>query len=262
MDATPEIVKPFWITAIVVLLLVIGIAAFILLYQRKLMLQRMEMNQRTKDYEQRLLQSVIEVQEKERARIASDLHDGAGASLSGAIMGLKQFVRKATLSEAQEQHMGMLQEMLTEGIETIRTASHDLALPGLFDKGFYAAIHEMTERLNVHFSGEITFQGLTHESYTTIEERHLYRIVQELLQNGLKHARASQISILMYREHDHLYLVYEDNGLGLQKSSSKGLGTESINSRVKLLKGSWTLDTSLSKGLRIVIDLNHIKSIK
>lgn len=260
MDTSAEIVKPFWITAIVVLLLVIGIASFILLYQRKLMLQRMEMSQKTKLYEQRLLESVIEVQEKERIRIARDLHDGAGAALSGAIMGLKQFIRKATLSEAQQDHMEILQQMLVEGIETIRTASHDLALPALLDKGLFVAIREMTDRMNTHFSGEIFFEGLEGESYSALEEKHLYRIVQELYQNGLKHAQATKISLRIYREEAVLCLLYEDNGIGISASSEKGLGTESIDSRVKLLKGTWEVDYSIKKGCRILMKLNEIKN--
>src|SRR5690606_13183386 len=82
----------------------------------------------------------------------------------------------------------------------------------------------------------------------------IYRICQELINNSVKHSQASQIGLLIQRKSDHLQIIYEDNGVGFDvASTTKGIGLNSLDSRIELIKGSFTIDSEISKGITAYI---------
>jgi len=235
----------------------LGSTLIFILYQRRLIDQ--DINRQTMQirYQQELLRATIESQEKERTRIANDLHDDVGMLLTTSRMYLNHLSpghAEARLAQVSDKVNLLFDEMMRR----IRQISHDLRPVILENLGLIEAIDALREKLEeagllFYFSHDVPFR-LTREA-----ELILYRVLQELISNTLKHARAENIYLGMKVKGANFHLVYKDDGIGLARpaDASHGLGLKSIESRLKLLSSNMTItpqDSGACFSIEIPID--------
>ncbi|MCC9135451.1 sensor histidine kinase [Pontibacter silvestris] len=260
-----SILKPVLLITPVLLILAMGIILFVVLYQRR-MLQHQEHVRDLLDIKQRqLLKATIQAEEEERRRIARDLHDEVGAMLSLVKLNLSQLTRQQELELPAVVAVGQkAKEQLDEVISSVRRIAHDL-MPVVLEKmGLPIAIEGMKHALP--YESGIKMDVTYNDKKRRVEpklELLLYRIVQELFNNTLKHAKASRISINLIFEEDKVKLIYTDNGVGFNyeallqdKTMADGLGLVNIQSRIALLNGSVDFQSNEGAGTKAVFIIN------
>ena len=247
-EATSGIIPFIWISGVIVLGLVLLIVVFFLLYQRRLLRQQDLMRELELHKQVELMAAVIEGQENERKRMAHDLHDGVGAMLTTIRMGLWSLEKKAPESAAR---IVELRGWVDDTLENVRTVSRDLMPPTLERVGLADAVKLLMERVassgEVAITTQMDLQGLRGAAITEI---HLYRIIQELLNNAIRHGKARHIQCALTVEGGAFRLRFVDDGLGfdLQTLQAKGLGLKNIESRVTLMHGEMQVDAAPGKG--------------
>ncbi|MFK8163574.1 MAG: sensor histidine kinase [Lewinella sp.] len=205
-----------------------------------------------KSHQKDLLTAAVEVQETERRRIASDLHDDIGSLLSATRLYLRQLTPDATAERATEikdQALSILDEM----IQNTRRITHDLLPPALEKFGFQAAAEDLCERIDGSGGLRVNFTSATEDRLAPKREIALYRVLQELLNNTMKHAKAKNVNVDISWGQEKFSFMYQDDGKGfdLDTIKSKGLGLRNIESRVSLIGGTLNSITSPGNGLRV-----------
>jgi signal transduction histidine kinase len=192
--------------------------------------------------QQQLIDAQLEAQEAERKRIAKDLHDGVGTALTS----VKLLVSDCLDGETSEQASKVKQvnERLSEIISEIKQIIYDLSPPALERYGLKAGIKNLVERTNQLNLIKIDYHFYGHRKDSPKTAVPVYRIVQELLNNTLKHARATRVRLQVHQFENELNLMYEDNGVGMNGNGHYGLGLGSIESRVQSLKGRLRFETN------------------
>ena len=195
-------------------------------------------------------QAVMVGQEKERERIARELHDGIGVLLSTASIHFSSVEDKTDKETADM--LKKANTLLREAGKEVRQISHNM-MPGVLSKfGLKEAVEDMFE--NVEEAGEIEVDlhlDMGDDRLPQNMEIMIFRIVQEMLNNTLKHAKASKITFSLKKEEQDIRLEYEDNGIGFDEeklSDEKSLGLSGIRSRVEYLGGTVELKTGKGKG--------------
>lgn len=255
-------------TILILSLAAIVIAVFMVLfvayYNKKQSEQKIELQAKEVELQQRLLLNSLEVQEAEQKRIARDLHDEVGALLSVTKMsfnGLGRKIKDDSLSE----DLLKSKKLLEDSIATVRRISKELIPSSLENFGLVAAIEDFLNRVKQSTDLSINFETNFREDahLTKNQELMLYRIVQELTNNAVKHSGATQLEVsLSHIPEEQIKLIFFDNGSGfnIQEVSEKsdgGLGLRNIESRVKVINGSLTTISNSEIGSRfnIVIPL-------
>ena len=193
--------------------------------------------------------AVMETEDKERQRIAAELHDGLGQVLTSARLNAA-----ALEGEVQPEDEPLLQntlELLDRSIQEVRSISHNMMPTALTTLGLLPALREVVQKNNVAHPTQIAadFDCLEGYVFNELAERTLYRSVQELLNNTLKHAQATAINIQISWEQENLLVVFSDNGIGFDTAALKkttGLGWANISTRLAWLGG--TIHTNSEKG--------------
>lgn len=232
-------------------ILAFGYILVFVLYQRRIIAKDLQQQVLENDYQKKLLQTAIDNQEAERKRIAHDLHDEIGALLTTS----RLYFNQLSPGHAEE-HLGNVSQKLNhlfdEMMANIRRISHDLRPVILENLGLTEAIDDIRHKrtgsgVQFHFSHQLTF------NITRQAELILYRIIQELVNNTVKHARATSICLSLEVQADELVLDYRDDGTGFDPSAgTKGLGLKSIETRLNLIGASMTM-TSPGRGVRFTI---------
>lgn len=233
--------------ALAILIIIIVIIVF-------LFRNRIRENKLRQTAQREQFQASFEAEEQERTRIARELHDGLGQVLATAnlhLSGLEEETSSTSLHQSQE----LLGQAMTE----VRQISHNLMPAALMRSGLIPALREMVRRINA--SGKIPIHlQLPEQNFRlkTAQEIHLYRIAQELLNNGMKHAGAKRIELQL--SHDPaarmLSLQYHDNGAGFNPETiaeSSGIGWRNLFSRVDMLQGELSIESQSGQGTQILI---------
>lgn len=209
-------------------------------------LQNLKINELLNEQAAKSMSALLEGQEKERKRVAIDLHDRLGSLLA---------MVKLHLTEGSEMALPLLENSITE----VRKISHDLASGTLDDFGLLVALTELKK--TVEKSGKVVFSLNTYRvdrRFPTPIEINLYRIIQELINNSLKHAHASKISLSLTRRDDALSLVYEDNGIGFNLDKAQmasGIGLGNIQNRANQLGSELHINTQVGKGMEAILEI-------
>ena len=215
--------------------------------------------QKIKDLENdvkiRSMQSVIEGQELERKRIAQDLHDSLGGLLSAIKL---QFEKVRSDSDFKIEGFDNAQGLLDTAVDEVRSISRNLQPGSLNDMGLVAAINDLINRYTGEAYPDIDFQNYNiPREMDNMFATSIYRIIQELLNNAIKYAKASEILIQLNKEDDEIIISVEDDGIGFNTNSfEKGMGLENVQSRVKYLKGDLQIDSQENVGTSYLI---HVK---
>ncbi|AXT52138.1 hypothetical protein D1818_15300 [Aquimarina sp. BL5] len=225
---------------VVIFLLSLSVIMFFIVYQRRLLAQQKKHQKTESDYQKELLKTAIQSQEDERTRIAKELHDDVGAMLTTTKLYIGQIgpeLSSEELTGIADKIGGFFDDM----IQSVRSISQDLRPVVLEKLGFLEAIDSLVQTIRDSGKIKISFVNNATLPIAKTKELNIYRIIQELITNTLKHAEASDIKIEMRNQNDALIIVYEDNGKGLDQKQlqyRKGLGLKNIESRLSVLSGA------------------------
>jgi PAS domain S-box-containing protein len=202
-----------------------------------------------------IVKAIMEAQEKERKEISSELHDNVNQILTTC----KLFLEIARNNPADARFIDGCYQNIQIVIEEIRNISHNLTPYTLKDLGLAAALHDIVQKINQ--SGKLTirllsFQNLEEEDISADIKLAVFRIIQEKINNVLKHAHATELNISLAVYEGKIQLVLTDNGRGFdEKAVKKGMGLNNIQNRVEYYKGSFNLKTAPGKGCELRIEL-------
>lgn len=237
-------------------LLVLGIVIFFITYKKKLIKQQLEMQTLETKHQLDLLQSIIQTQEKERKRFAEDLHDEVGAMLSTAKLNIARIEKSPDAKSAELAKE--TKEMLNSIITNIRRIAKAL-LPSTLEKlGFIESIKELCNSVNKSSIVLANFnQTGVYKKQDIKIELALYRVLQEIVNNALKHSGATEINISLKNNISDIELEIYDNGKGfdLKTVESQGLGLKNIESRVNMIDGKLLFESEPNKGTKALIIL-------
>jgi signal transduction histidine kinase len=232
-----------------ILSLVIGLYVYTQ-YKRK---KERELNAALIKEEKRRLAAIISAQEEERKRISGELHDGIGQMLSVVKMNLSAMEEEIPLQQLKQSI-----QLLDESCSELRNISHHLMPAVLMKKGLVNAIQEFCDNINISKKLHISFYADEFKRVHGSIEINLYRIIQELVQNIVKYAQATEVNLNINNENDVLKLMVSDNGIGLNTEeikNSNGNGWSNIYSRTGLLNAQIEIDSSPGNGTTIFIDV-------
>lgn len=204
--------------------------------------------------ELRALEALVEGQEQERSRLATELHDGLGSLLATVKLYFGQ-VEGADQTGAFHK----ADQLLDDACKELRRYSHDLAGLPVAQFGLLNAVRDLAD--SISGAGRLQVRVYAHQLEERLPlplERSVYKVIQELLTNAIKHAQASEVSIQISRHPQHLNLIVEDNGRGMDtrlQVQGKGLGLRSVRARVETLGGEFVLDSRPGHGTTALIDL-------
>jgi signal transduction histidine kinase len=245
----------------VILLLFIAVAflAFFFHSKKKVGEKELEKSDLIVSHQKKIIESIIVTQEKERKRIAQDLHDDISAKLN--VINLNANLLKEGNLTAEEYTIvnnGIL-EATDKTLESARKIAHNLLPPILEEFGFKAAIEELIGDFNKSKKINIAYNINYPKAFLVPQnELHLFRIIQELINNTVKHGKANNCALKISPTGKQLNFDYSDNGIGFNKNdkdSKKGLGMKNIESRVSLLNGNHHIKSKAGEGFKIVITL-------
>ncbi len=249
MESENELNALFFIVTFFILLLVLILLFMVVFYQRNLA------KIKTKEAEL-LLKTAIASERKERKRIAQELHDGLQSDLN-ALRNYMVLLGKKTMEAEASVLLNTLKTALDQTLENTRLIAYKLMPPLLETAGFSSAVHEYLEQLRrttpVAFYLE---NDIPHKYIPTDQEYDLFRILQEITQNMLKHNQVTQCNLRIHLANNGLQLELQDNGIpfdfDLQKKQSAGLGLQTIQSRLQSLSATLT-QKKVQHGNHIII---------
>lgn len=254
MDS-PEELSFAWLLlagSIITFVLALAVVVFVVFYQRRLYDQRMKVAAMRSSQKKEQLHAALTAQEQERARIAKDLHDEVGATLSTAKLLLSNLPGRET-----EMHRS-IESLVTRSIGNLRSISHNLLPPNLQDFGLVKTIEAHGKLLKQGSGIEIDFRHNLISRLDEAIEVQLYRIVQELINNTLKHAEASSITLSLLKDGDKISLQYKDDGKGFdqKKVMQNGLGLRNLENRMEMLSAEGDIYSKPGEGTGFNMSLN------
>jgi len=215
-----------------------------------------------KQIERRILSKIVETEEKERKRVAKDLHDGLGPLLSSIKLYVNEMQSVDTEENEKKEMLKYTNELIDDAVSSTRTIANNL-MPGIItDYGLVKALQSFCNKLNIAKSVNISFiaEDETRRYDKTVEIT-LYRVLMELINNALKHSAAKNIEISI-REENQMMIVYcKDDGIGFDvaqtlKNPDIGMGLNNIINRVKSIQGSCEFNSHVGNGTNVKIEID------
>ncbi len=259
MKDETQIVLVFVVSSLIIVLILILVILFVIAYQKRIATQRIKLDQIEKNHQMHLLQATLEMQERERKRIASDLHDDIGSLLSALKLNV-EFLESNETNERQRAFLTKTREKLETGIVQVRQISHDMYPPVLQKMGLWEAIYELFQNIEAAQKISATMYGMPDKlSLDPKVELGLYRVVQELVTNSLRHSEANHISLTITHGKNILRMVYADNGKGLEtQDATGGIGFLNMKSRMEAIQGKIRFESNVAEGLKAIIEIEDI----
>ncbi|MDR6456931.1 signal transduction histidine kinase [Chryseobacterium vietnamense] len=241
-----------------VLLLALSLLIFLFIIFRK---NKKINEQRINDIKQKeelsLTKAILDGEERERERIARDLHDGLGGMLAGVKINFSTWSSNHLHPEKDQEFYKILGQ-LDSSVSELRHVARNLMPESLLNFGLETAILDLCEFYN-RKNLEIDFQAIDIEKKLPLNvQLNIYRIVQELLANAVKHAEASNILLQCSQSGENFLITIEDNGKGFDKNienTTKSMGLRNLKNRVNYLKGKMEISSD-NQGTTINIELN------
>lgn len=247
-----------WGTAMMLFLTTV-IVMFIYLFQRKLIKRKLayqKIENLLNQQELKSAYSLLEGQDLERQRIAAEIHDNLGSTLATLLM-YTHALQKQKTQEDKLKYEEKINEITQQAMQEVRKISHRLDASALKHVGLKTAIQDLIGAIN-------ETAGIRAEAIIELPADlpgelsiNLYRILQELINNTLKHAQATIITLDVTTVNEMLSFIYEDNGVGFSLSnlSQKGMGLRNITARVEKLNGQISFERKPTNGFSTVIEI-------
>jgi signal transduction histidine kinase len=232
-----------------------------LVYNRYRLKQRSKFQEELNRKQNELFNTVTTIQDKERKRIAQDIHDQVGSVLSAAklqLSGLEEL--KSQLNEDQIRKYASAMTLMDQAAEELRNISHNLMPATLSRLGLVAALRGLFDKISEYSKLTINFNS--HGFEKRIEEPaeiNIYPIVLELINNVVKHAEATEATVQLIKYPTYINISVEDDGKGFDvdkaRANENGIGMRNLISRIEYLNGTLNIDSAEGKGTTIMIDV-------
>lgn len=227
-----------------------------LIHRQKEEISRQKITDLLKDQELNSIKNKLEGQENERKRIAQELHDGIG----GTMASIKLHLIKLNKEEGPlKSHLNDLIKTVDATCEEVRSVSHNLVPPVFYNSALTDVIEDFVNKIVKAKSIKVNYEFYPKRQLEVINKNtqiDIYRIIQELVTNAIKHANASEINIYLTKHDDYVNLMVEDDGKGFKNNKHlEGIGLKNIRSRVLALNGKITIDSTPGNGTIVIIDL-------
>jgi len=230
---------------IVVVVSVIAISIFIYrMYRQRQKLQQQRIIELETEKQLAATEAVLKGEEQERTRLAKDLHDGLGGMLSGIKHSMQTMKGNLIMTPDNAQAFERSIDMLDSSIKEMRRVAHNMMPEALVRFGLDTALRDFCTEIDQTNVIQISYQSIGMEAKPPVEQSMsiaIYRIVQELVNNSIKHAQANQVIVQLTLDKNLLSLTVEDDGKGFDTrmlEQASGIGWENIKSRVAFLKGT------------------------
>jgi signal transduction histidine kinase len=262
MQAENEILVMISVGIFAMAILVMAVVVFVALYHQRGIKNRLDIEKIKLQQSEELIKSITEVQELERKRISTQLHDEVGVSLSAVNMLIGRVgmnsdgANKGLITEAGTQ--------INQIITGVRSIVQNMS-PNFIERfGLIDSINEICMRINMGGQISSTFKNnfLNLKVSNKSTELIIYRIVQELSNNVLKHSQASIMEIVIERNDDMMRLSVSDNGVGIKIDNAfmkKSLGLSNIKNRVEILGGHFSINNGLEGGTVAILEIPVIQ---
>jgi two-component system NarL family sensor kinase len=245
------------------LVLAIGLVVFIVFHQRRVIRYQMQLQKMEDEQQKILLNASIRWQEEERQRIAADLHDDAGPLLATARLYLNENLVHQDIN-TQLQSIYNAKQIIDDTIQLIRNISHSLMPPTLKNFGLESAVNDLFQKISG--SGSLNASCRFHDYRTRMkpeQELLVFRVIQELVNNILKHSNASFIHITQNYQDGKFFIRIHHDGRGITQNdfdklnkSAMGLGLKNIQSRIRVLHGGITFEKDISQTyFKVTLDI-------
>lgn len=242
--------------------ILIMLVAFVAIYSRYRLKRQKETDRQITEQQQLSFAAVIAAEENERKRIAGDLHDGIGQTMSAAKINLSRMAAELPFeNEQQRLAFDKITALVDEGCRELRTVSHNMMPNALLKSGLASAIRNFINQIDHRvISVDFYTEGLE-TSLNTNNEVVLYRVIQECVNNVIKHAQADKLDISLIRDEEGISVTIEDNGVGFEPGkamAAAGIGLNNVRSRIDYLKGTVEWDTAPGKGTAVIIYIRNV----
>jgi signal transduction histidine kinase len=212
-------------------------------------------------FSEALLQSQLEIQEQTFTQISEEIHDNIGQVLSLVRLNINTLG-----AEPAEEKINTTDELLGRAINDLRNLSHGLNTDHIREAGLAVAVEQLLLSLRKSGQFQTTFQNNWHNLPVSEEKSIiLYRIIQEVINNIVKHAGAKKIEIVMANDDHHLHIEIRDNGRGFDpailESPLEGQGIRSIRQRAKMIGAEIHFNSSVAQGTTVSIQMNSLLTI-
>lgn len=231
------------------------IAVFYVVYTRYKLKKKAEMDERIAIQQKLRFKAVMEAEEKERVRIARELHDSLGQMLSAAKMNISAM---DSYNTDDAKLAGNAKKLIDDSVKEVRTISHNLMPTSLMEKGIEPALNELAAKIND--TGLLQIDLLVSagdERLDSSVEIAIYRIVQEVVNNMIKHSKANRVEVMLDYNAEKVYLSIKDNGVGFDTATietSSGIGWRNIFSRVYMMNGDVQIQSQPGRGTLVNIE--------
>ncbi len=240
-------------------LLIISILSFIN-YRHKQKLQQQRINELETEKQLAATEAVLKGEEQERTRLAKDLHDGLGGMLSGIKYSFNAMKGNLIMTPENAQAFERSMDMLDSSIKEMRRVAHNMMPEALVKFGLDAALKDFCNDIKQSGAIKLSYQsiGLDKEPVPQATAITVYRIVQELINNSIKHSGATEVLVQVSKENNRLNVTVEDDGKGFDVNilkHAKGIGWANIQNRVELLKGKLDVQSQPGSGTSVYIEI-------
>lgn len=228
-------------------------------YWHKQKLQQQRINELETEKQLTAAEAVLKGEEQERTRLAKDLHDGLGGMLSGIKYSLRNMKENLIMTPANALTFERSMDMLDSSIQEMRRVAHNMMPETLVKFGLDAALKDFCNDISQSGALQVTYQsiGMNGSDISQTTTITIYRIVQELINNVIKHGAARTAIVQISKTGDKVSLTVEDDGKGFDPAilrGTKGAGWSNIQNRVGYLKGNTDIRSEAGKGTSILIE--------
>jgi signal transduction histidine kinase len=241
------------VAALFLLVAALGISS----YRRYRLKQQARLQMEILNQQEMATRAVIKAEEDERQRIARDLHDGVGQMMSAARMNLSAFESDIKLENTEQKiSLEKIMGLVDESCREIRSVSHNMMPNALLKNSLASAVRDFIDKIDKRaLKVHIYTEGLDERLDSNVETV-LYRVIQECVNNVIKHAEASTLDISISRDKEGISATIEDNGRGFDtqdRSRFDGIGLKNIITRIEYLKGTVDFDSAPGRGTLVAI---------
>jgi two-component system, NarL family, sensor kinase len=230
-------------------------------YRQKQKIQQQRISELETEKQLTATEAVLKGEEQERTRLAKDLHDGLGGMLSGIKYAFNTMKGNLIMTADNNLAFERSMDMLDSSIKELRRVAHNMMPEALVKFGLDTALNDYCNDINQHGALQVSYQSIDVASATIDQTTAItiYRVVQELINNTLKHGAATKIIVQVTKTQQQLAVTVEDDGQGFDTKilrQSKGIGWTNIQHRVEFLKGKVDVNSEPGKGTSVYIELN------
>lgn len=255
MEIHPQLII---LATLAMLLPISAIVIFVVLYYRKQQSQRQRVKLLGEHHRKQLLEASIQTQEQVRRQLGGDLHDDVGAHLSTVRLSLGMLERTISNTDLHKEYLQNTQNLVNDLVTKVRALSKELVPSTLDNFGLSMALQDFTHLVSSHTGINVVLQQVSPIGrYSQHIELAIYRTIQELVNNALKHAQATEIKVIFSEINSQLNVEVSDNGIGFDATvlnePNRGIGLRNIESRLSIINGTINFDIAKGKGAKFEI---------